>query len=247
MIPLAQHGFRCIAPDMRGYGKSTVYSDKDAYTHEEIARDLLELLDHLGREKAVWIGHDHGSPAVGNLVAHYPSRVLAAAFLCVPYLPRTMELQTLEPLIDRSLYPADVYPYGQWEYQAHHYEKFEETVQYMDADPGKMVRLLFRRGSPRAIGKVAAFAKVRRDGGFFGGIALKGMKGIGYLGISGSNQLLRSIPPSPQTSPMYPSTPPSFPKKNTEPSLPASHEPDSTGRTHGTPTFPPIANGRGAR
>lgn len=57
MMPtLAGLGFRVVAPDMRGYGNSTVYTDRELYTHMEIAKDLNELLDHLGVQKAVIVG-----------------------------------------------------------------------------------------------------------------------------------------------------------------------------------------------
>ena len=65
---LAALGFRAIAPDMRGYGRSSVYSQHAAYAQEPVVCDMLDLLDTLGREKAVWVGHDWGSPVVWNLV-----------------------------------------------------------------------------------------------------------------------------------------------------------------------------------
>ena len=64
---LASLGFRAIAPDMRGYGRSGVYSRHEDYAQEHIVRDILELLQSLGREKAVWVGHDWGSPVAWNL------------------------------------------------------------------------------------------------------------------------------------------------------------------------------------
>jgi pimeloyl-ACP methyl ester carboxylesterase len=42
-------------------------------------------VDALGREKAVWVGHDWGSPVVWNLASHHPDRCHAVANLCVPY------------------------------------------------------------------------------------------------------------------------------------------------------------------
>lgn len=50
-------GFRCIAPDMRGYGRSSTYPRHDDFAQEKIVADMLELLASLGRERAVWIGH----------------------------------------------------------------------------------------------------------------------------------------------------------------------------------------------
>ena len=58
---MAALGFRCIAPDMRGYGRSSTYMRHEDFTLELIVEDMLELLASLGRDKAVWIGHDWGS------------------------------------------------------------------------------------------------------------------------------------------------------------------------------------------
>jgi pimeloyl-ACP methyl ester carboxylesterase len=57
-------GFLCVAPDLRGYGRSSIYDQQTDYALEYGVRDMLELLDSLGREKAGWVGHD-----VGSLVA----------------------------------------------------------------------------------------------------------------------------------------------------------------------------------
>lgn len=61
---LASLGFRAIAPDMRGYGRSSIHPRSSDYAQELIVQDMLELLDSLGRERAVWVGHDWGSPVV---------------------------------------------------------------------------------------------------------------------------------------------------------------------------------------
>jgi len=78
---LAAVGFRAVAPDMRGYGRSTVYSQHSDYAQEHIVRDMIELIDSLGREKAVWVGHDWGSPVAWNVASHHPERVHAVANL----------------------------------------------------------------------------------------------------------------------------------------------------------------------
>src|SRR5215831_8431252 len=43
----AELGFRCLAPDMRGYGRSTVYRQHADYAVENSVRDMIELLDSL--------------------------------------------------------------------------------------------------------------------------------------------------------------------------------------------------------
>ena len=60
-------GFRAVAPDMRGYGRSSVYGRHEDYALEHSVRDMLELLDGLGRDRAIWVGHDWGSPVVWSL------------------------------------------------------------------------------------------------------------------------------------------------------------------------------------
>src|SRR4029077_12648734 len=82
---LAALGFRAIAPDMRGYGRSSVYGKHSDYAQELIVRDMIELIDSTGRKKAVWVGHDWGSPVVWNIASHHPDRCEAVASLCVPY------------------------------------------------------------------------------------------------------------------------------------------------------------------
>ena len=79
-------GFRCIAPDMRGYGRSSTYERHEDFAQELIVADMLELLASLGHQHAVWIGHDCGSPVVWNLAAHHPEKCIGVASLCVPYL-----------------------------------------------------------------------------------------------------------------------------------------------------------------
>src|SRR5579872_2554747 len=84
---LAALGFRAIAPDMRGYGRSSVYGKHDDYAQELIVRDMIELLDSTGRAKAVWVGHDWGSPFVGMSRAIIPidaKRWRVCAFLISP-------------------------------------------------------------------------------------------------------------------------------------------------------------------
>src|ERR1700690_1418914 len=45
-------GFRAIAPDMRGYGRSSVYPRHEDYALEHIVADMIDLIDALGRETA---------------------------------------------------------------------------------------------------------------------------------------------------------------------------------------------------
>jgi pimeloyl-ACP methyl ester carboxylesterase len=86
LVCFAQLGFRAIAPDMRGYGRSSVYVRHEDYALEHAVTDMLELLDSLGRDRAMWVGHDWGSPVVWSIASHFPDRCFGVANLCVPYV-----------------------------------------------------------------------------------------------------------------------------------------------------------------
>ena len=162
-------GFRCVAPDMRGYGRSSTYTRHEDFAQEVIVQDMLELLAALGREKAVWIGHDWGSPVVWNMAAHHPDKVVGVASLCVPYLASGFTLDTVVPLVDRAVYPADKFPAGQWDYQFFYEESFDKAVQGFEANIRNVVKALFRKGNPERVGQPSITSMVRATGGWFGG------------------------------------------------------------------------------
>ncbi len=162
-------GFRAVAPDMRGYGRSSVYPRPSDYSLEQITLDMLELLDGLGRERAIWVGHDWGAPVVWSLASHYPDRCVGIANLCVPYIPAGFGPKNIIRLVDRALYPEAEFPAGQWEYQLFYQENFPASHRAFEADVGNTVKALFRKGSPEVAAKPSRTAFVRRDGGWFGG------------------------------------------------------------------------------
>ena len=166
---LAALGFRCIAPDMRGYGRSSTYARHEDFAQEPIVADMLELLASLGRERAVWIGHDWGSPVVWNMAAHHADRTVGVASLCVPYLSEGFTLDTVVPLVDRSVYPETEYPAGQWDYQLFYEESFDKACKNFEANIRNVVKALFRKGNPDAVGKPSRTAAVRKAGGWLGG------------------------------------------------------------------------------
>jgi pimeloyl-ACP methyl ester carboxylesterase len=162
-------GFRCIAPDMRGYGRSSTYHRHEDFAQEKIVADMLELLASLGRERAVWIGHDWGSPVVWNIAAHHPEQCAGVASLCVPYLAAGFTLDNMVPLVDRAVYPEAEYPVGQWDYQLFYEESFDSARTSFEANVRNVIKMLFRKGNPGAVGKPVRLAAVRKAGGWFGG------------------------------------------------------------------------------
>jgi pimeloyl-ACP methyl ester carboxylesterase len=164
-------GFRCIAPDMRGYGRSATYTRHEDFAQALIVEDMLELLAALGRDNSVWIGHDWGSPVVWNIASHHPDKTVGVASLCVPYLASGFTLDTVVPLVDRKVYPETEYPVGQWDYQLFYEESFDKARKGFEGNIRNVVKALFRKGDPRAVGKPGRTASIRKTGGWFGGRA----------------------------------------------------------------------------
>ena len=164
----AAEGWHCVAPDMRGYGGSSAPAVNDAYTIEAIVADMAELHDHLGSKPAIWVGHDWGSVVAGELVAHQPQRSRGVVLISVPYFPDMNALSTLVPLVDRTIYPADQYPDGQWDYYRYYTENFRSAVGDLDADKAASLASIYRRGDPASIGKPSPNAVVTQKGGRFG-------------------------------------------------------------------------------
>jgi len=162
-------GFHAVAPDMRGYGRSSTYTRHEDFAQEHIVQDMVELLASLGREKAVWIGHDWGSPVVWNIAGLHPDKTVGVVSLCVPYIPGGFTVQARLALIDRKIYPESEYPVGQWDYQYFYHENFEKARRDFEANIRNVVKALFRKGNPERVGQPAPTATVRRNGGWFGG------------------------------------------------------------------------------
>lgn len=146
LATFASLGFRVYAPDVRGFGRSTVPQRGEDCNVEEAVRDLRELLAHLGLERAIWVGHDFGAAIVWALASHHPEACIAVAGMCVPYLPDGFTLQSVSALVDRAVYPPDAFPNGQWSYWAQNVDHLEDSARAMESDVAAFVRICFRRG-----------------------------------------------------------------------------------------------------
>src|SRR3954463_10630869 len=85
---LAAAGYRVVAPDPRGYGRSSRPEPVDAYDVHQLSADLLGILDDLGEERAVFVGHDWGSIVVSHQALLHPDRVAGLVNMSVPHIPR---------------------------------------------------------------------------------------------------------------------------------------------------------------
>ena len=69
---LLEENYRVILPDARNHGQSP---HDDAFNYEAMAEDLAELLDELGLDRALFVGHSMGGKAVMHLAVNYPNLV----------------------------------------------------------------------------------------------------------------------------------------------------------------------------
>src|SRR5258707_769534 len=85
---LAEAGFHAVAPDMRGYGQTDRPEQLDRYTLLHTVGDMVGLLDALGTETAVIVGHDWGAPVAWYAALLRPDRFRGVIGLSVPFIPR---------------------------------------------------------------------------------------------------------------------------------------------------------------
>lgn len=101
---LVAAGYRVIAPDMRGYGESDTPEAVEAYDIAQLAGDLVGVLDTLGIERAVFMGHDWGGLVAWQMPLLHPSRVAGVIGVNTPFIPHWM--LWLHPDLVKSALPA---------------------------------------------------------------------------------------------------------------------------------------------
>lgn len=94
--PIAAAGWRVVALDMRGMGQTEGPTDHHAYDCDHTVGDLVGLLDHLGEEKAVFVGLDFGIFAIYDLAYRHPERLTAIIGLENPHFPDRPDCTPLE-------------------------------------------------------------------------------------------------------------------------------------------------------
>jgi pimeloyl-ACP methyl ester carboxylesterase len=131
---VADAGFRAIAPDQRGYGRSSAPEPVDAYSIDHLCGDLADLLDALEVERAVFVGHDWGGFVAWAMPLLHPDRCAGVAGVCTPYIP----FPTTALL--RSMFPDDERMYMLW------FQKPGVAEAVLDPDPELVFRTLMRSG-----------------------------------------------------------------------------------------------------
>lgn len=143
---LNEAGYRAIVPFLRGYHPDTVVPGR-GYGSREIGADAIALLDALGLERAVLVGHDWGSGVVWQAAAQAPERLRA---LCSVAIPHPRKISRSPALLWRARHFVTLrLPSGPW--LARH-----DDFAYLDT--------LMRRWAPRWSGpdRDATLAEVKR-------------------------------------------------------------------------------------
>ena len=137
---LANAGYRVVAPDMRGYGKTDAPAAVEGYDIVQLAADMVGIIDEIGEEQAIIVGHDWGALVAWNSVLLYPSRFSGLVAMSVPYggrAPRS-PLESWQERFGDNFY-----------YILYHQEPGVAEAEY-DADPvGLLSRLYLSPDSPR--------------------------------------------------------------------------------------------------
>jgi pimeloyl-ACP methyl ester carboxylesterase len=81
---VAGAGYRVVAPFMRGYPPTSLAADGD-YGAATLGRDVIGLIDALGADSAVVVGHDWGALAVYSAVAQKPEKISKLVAIAIPH------------------------------------------------------------------------------------------------------------------------------------------------------------------
>lgn len=84
---LAAAGYRAVAVDVRGYGRSSKPAEAGAYRMLDLVADNVAVVEALGERSAVIVGHDWGATIAATSALVRPDVFSAVGLLSVPYTP----------------------------------------------------------------------------------------------------------------------------------------------------------------
>ncbi len=85
LTPLADAGYRVLAPDQRGYAGSSAPAHVEAYAADRLTADVCALLDDVGAATATIVGHDWGALVAWHMAMLHPERCRAVLAASVPF------------------------------------------------------------------------------------------------------------------------------------------------------------------
>ena len=135
---LALAGYHAVAPDMRGYGGSTIPDEIEDYNILQLTADVAGIVDALNEESATLAGHDWGAPIVWQTALLYPDIINAVVGMSVPYRGRSQNRPS------RALRQS---PDDDFSYTAYFQEPGVAESEF-DAAPRSFIARLFTSRSP---------------------------------------------------------------------------------------------------
>ena len=131
---LADAGYRVIAPDLRGFGRSDCPADIAEYRIDRLTDDIEAVLDHYGYDKAILCGHDWGGIIVWHAARMIANRASKIISICTPHIRRA------------PVDPVKIYKkrYGEQHYFVHFNERPGEADALFARDIDGFFRLMFR-------------------------------------------------------------------------------------------------------
>lgn len=106
---IAAAGYRVVAPYMRGYPPSGFGTD---YATHTLGQDVSALIDALGAEKAVVVGHDWGAAAVYTAASSSPSKISKVVAIAFPH-PRAIANSLVGVFIDAPHFVYYQFPWAE--------------------------------------------------------------------------------------------------------------------------------------
>ncbi|XP_037425179.1 epoxide hydrolase A-like [Triticum dicoccoides] len=96
LVSLSRLGYRCLAPDLRGYGDSSAPESPSSYTAFHLVGDMVGLLNALSLPQVFVVGQGWGALLAWQMCAFRPERVRALVNMSVAFMPRNPAMRPLE-------------------------------------------------------------------------------------------------------------------------------------------------------
>lgn len=135
---LAEAGYHAVAPDMRGYGGSTIPDKIEDYNIIELTADVAGIVSALGETSAVLVGHDWGAPIAWQSALLYPDVFSAVVGLSVMYNGRAAS----RPVRALRQNPSDDFFYTRY------FQEPGVAENEFDANPRALISRLYTSRSP---------------------------------------------------------------------------------------------------
>lgn len=138
LMPLAEAGYHVVAPDMRGYGGTSIPQAIEDYDIVQLTADVAGIVGALGEETAIVIGHDWGAPIAWQSALLYPDVFTAVVGMSVIYggRPETRPERSLRQDPDEEFF-----------YISYFQEPGVAEAEF-DADPEALISRLYTSRSP---------------------------------------------------------------------------------------------------